>query len=116
MKKSIWTMVLIGLLALFGIFSGIALLGYLPSVDPSAEAVGILLLVTLAVVAWMETRWGALLVVAIGLLSFVANIITVALNLYPQYGTQTEQYLYSLLLLLIPLFGALSYRSIAKQG
>ncbi len=116
MKTNIWTIVLVGVLALFAIFSVVALLGYQPSVDPSAEAVGILLLVTLAVVAWMETRWGALLVAVIGLLAFVMNVITAALFLYPQYGTQTEQYLFGLVLLLIPLFALLSYRGIVKRG
>ncbi len=112
MRQSIWTIVLVAILALFALFSGISLLGFEPSPGTAAAVLGLYFFATLAVVAWMQTRWGALLIVVIGLLWFVSELISAALLLYPQYGEQLGQYLYALLTLVVPLFGYLSYRSI----
>ncbi len=114
MKQSIWTLVLVAILALFAAFSGIALLGVGPSIEPVAHVYALYFFVTLTVVAWMQTRWGALLIIVMGLLFFVSELISAALFLYPQYGEQTGMYLYAGLTLIVPLFGFLSYRSIKE--
>lgn len=114
MKQSIWTIILVVILALLGASSGVELLGYAPSAGTAAAVASAYFLGTLAVVAWMQTRWGALLVVVMGILIFVSQVIYAALLINPQYGDQTGQYLYALVTLIIPLFGFLSYRSIKE--
>ncbi len=116
MKQSVWTIVLVAILALFAAFSGIALLGVGPQIDTAAQVFGLYFMLTLAVVAWMQTRWGALLVLVMGLLFFVSELISAALFLYPQYGDQTGAYLYAGITLIVPLFAFLSYRVIPKEG
>ncbi|MFQ6013244.1 MAG: hypothetical protein ACE5LS_06335 [Thermoplasmata archaeon] len=116
MKHSVWTIVLVAILALFAAFSGIALLGVGPQIDTAAQVFGLYFMVTLAVVAWMQTRGGALLVTVMGLLFFVSELISAALFLYPQFGDQTSAYIFAGITLIVPLFGFLSYRSITQQG
>ncbi len=116
MNRSIWTLVTVAALALYAIFNALALLGYSPSAGSVAAVMGLYLYGALAVVAWMQTRWGALLVVGVGILVFVADLISASMYLYPQYGTQTEQYLYAPTNLLISLFAFLSYRTITRAG
>ncbi len=114
MKQSIWTIILVAMLALWAAFIGVTLLVSGPSVDISVSLFGLYLMGTLAVVAWMQTRWGALLVAVVGLLIFVAEIVSAALLLNPQYGDQTTQILYAMSTVILPLFGFLSYRSIKE--
>lgn len=114
MKQTVWTMILVAILAFFGAYYLVELAGYAPSSGTAATVLGIYLVVTLGVVAWMQTRWGALLVVGVGLLIFAAQLVFAALYLHPQYGDQMGQVLYALLTLIIPLFGFLSYRSIEE--
>ncbi len=55
MKQSVWTIALVAVLGLFAAFSGIALLGFGPQSDTAAQVFGLYFMVTLAVVAWMQT-------------------------------------------------------------
>lgn len=114
MDRNIWTIVTVVILALFAAFNVVALLGYGPSAGTAAAVFGLYLYAALVVVAWMQTRWGALLVVGLGILIFVGDFFSAALYVYPQYGTQMQQYLYAPTNLLISLFAFLSYRSITK--
>lgn len=117
MKQTIWTIVLTAMLALWAAFIGVALLTTGPdSVDISVSLFGLYLMGTLAVVAWMQTKWGALLVVVVGLVIFVSEILSAALLVNPQYGDQTAQILYALTTVILPIFGFLSYRSIKSRG
>jgi hypothetical protein len=93
-----------------------SLAGFGAGLDPSAHGFALLFLGTLIVVAWMETAWGALLVTAMGLLLFVAEIIAAALLLNPQFGPQLGQLVFATATLVIPLFGFLSYRRIGQGG
>ena len=116
MKKGLWTVATVAVLALFALSQGAALAGLGPGLEPASHVFALLFLGTLAVVAWMETRWGALLVVVMGLLLFVAEITSAALLLTPQFGPQLGQLIFSAGSLIIPFFGFLSYRSIGKEG
>lgn len=112
MKQSLWTIILVVILAAYAAFSGIALLGIGSQIDPAAHAFGLFFFVTLAIVAWMQTRWGALLVLVMGLFYFVTELIAAVLFLYPQFGDQTSAYINAGITLIGPLFAFLSYRSI----
>ena len=116
MKQGIWTVATVAVLALFALSQAAALAGLGPGLEPASHVFALLFLGTLAVVAWMETRWGALLVVVMGLLLFVAEITSAALLLTPQFGPQLGQLIFSAGSLIIPFFGFLSYRSIGKEG
>ncbi len=116
MKQTVWTIVLVVILALYAAFGGIALLGFGPQIDPAAQVFQLYFLVTLAAVAWMQTRWGALLVLVMGSLYFVSELIAAALFLYPQFGDQTSAYIFAAVTLIVPLFAFLSYWSIPKEG
>ncbi|MFQ5552316.1 MAG: hypothetical protein ACE5EW_01090 [Thermoplasmata archaeon] len=114
MKQSIWTIVLVAILALFALFAGLGLLGLSPQIGPAASVLTLYFMGTLAAVAWMQTRWGALLVLVMGFLFFVSELISAALFLYPQFGDQTSAYIFAGVTLLVPLFAFLSYRSIKE--
>ncbi len=115
MKQTVWTIVLVVFLALYAALSGFALLGFGAQIGPAAQVFLLYFLVTLAVVAWMQTRWGALLVLVMGLLFFVSELIAAALFLYPQFGDQTSAYINAGITLIVPLFAFLSYRSIPRE-
>ncbi|MFQ6032226.1 MAG: hypothetical protein ACE5K2_04815, partial [Candidatus Zixiibacteriota bacterium] len=65
---------------------------------------------------WMETKWGALLVVLLGIIMFAKGIIASNLYLIPEWGPQWSQYLWSIVYLLISAFSYLSYRKITKPS
>ncbi|MFQ5918457.1 MAG: hypothetical protein ACE5I4_00245 [Thermoplasmata archaeon] len=115
MKKGIWTLATVVVLILLALTQAASLAGLGPGLEPASHIFALLFLGTLGVVAWMETRWGALLVVVMGLLLFVAEIIAAALLLNPQFGPQLGQLAFAAVSLVIPLFGYLSYWSISKE-
>jgi hypothetical protein len=114
MKQTIWTIILTAMLAVWGAWIGITLLVTGPAIDISVTLFGLYLMATLAVVAWMQTRWGALLVTVVALVIFLSEIISAGLFLNPQFGDQTVQILYASLTVILPVFGFLSYRSIKE--
>lgn len=114
MKQTIWTNILVGLLVVWGAAIRVSLLVAGPTPDISISLFGLYLMGTLAVVAWMQTRWGALLVLIVGLIIFASEIISAALLLHPEYGDQTYQILYAMSTVVLPIFGFLSYRSIKE--
>ena len=114
MNKGIWTLATVVVLALFALGQVASLAGLGASLEPAAIIFGLLFFGTLAAVAWMETRRGALLVVVMGLLLYVSEIVGAALLLAPQFGPQLGQLVFATGSLIIPLFGFLSYRSIGE--
>lgn len=80
---------------------------------PAAHLFALLFLVTLAAVAWLETRPSALLVVLMGLGFFAAELSSAVLNLSPQYGNQGDRLAFAGLTIVIALFGILNYRRLS---
>ncbi|MCZ6648079.1 MAG: hypothetical protein O7B30_02375, partial [Thaumarchaeota archaeon] len=75
----------------------------------------VVLLGVLAVVAWKETEWGAILVAVAGEAVSGLGFLFAYLNLTPEFATQSGQYIFSATTLLIPLFSYLSYSRIKKR-
>lgn len=117
MAKSLWTILMVAALGLLTITQVAALIGFAGDADPvgpAAHIFAIFFFVTLAAVAWLETPSGALLVVIMGLAFFAAELVSAALNLYPEYGPQIGQVLFALPFLAVPILGLLSYRRLTR--
>jgi len=114
---NLWTKLTVLLLALDGLGSLYAISSFKLSMpEVFGMVVGIELVFVLAVVAWMETKWGALLVVLLGFVLFLQNLIGSYLYLVPEWGPQWQQYLWGIIYLLISAFSYLSYRKITKPS
>lgn len=74
------------------------------------------LMFVLAVVSWMETKGGALLVTFLLVIKFIEGIIVANLYLIPEYGPQWGQYVYSTIYLFFAVFSYLSYRKIIQSS
>ncbi len=109
---NIWTKLVVILLILFGLgsISGLSL-----GASPVQVSFEVVLLGVLAVVAWKETEWGAILVAVAGEAVSGLGFLFTYLNLTPEFGTQSGQYIFSATTLLIPLFSYLSYSRIKKR-
>ncbi len=111
---NVWTKLTVLLLAFDGIGGLYSIFGL--GLNPLLMVVAMELVFVLAVVAWMETKWGAMLVALLGIIMFVQGIIASTLYLVPEYGPQWQQYLYDIIYLLISAFSYLSYRKITKPS
>lgn len=109
---NIWTKIVVILLILFGLWS---ISGLSRGASPVQVSFEVVLLGVLAVVAWKEIEWGAILVAVAGEAVSGLGFVFTYLNLTPEFGPQSGQYILSATTLLIPLFSYLSYTRIKKR-
>jgi hypothetical protein len=114
---SLWTKLTVLLFALDGIGGLYAIFAFeLPQIGVFYMLAVIELAFVLAVVAWGETKLGAMLVILLGLILFTERVILASLNLIPEWGPQWGQYLWSIIYLMVSAFSYLSYTKIQKQA
>lgn len=108
----IWTKVLVAILGLRSLAGVYALT---LDIDPLPVIFAMQLFFVLAVLAWKETGWGALLIVLMGFVIFATEVISTSLGLCPACGPASAQLAFAATTLLVPAMAYLSYRDIRSR-